>query len=59
MQTYAMPFFLRWVVKTLVIRYGGLQLFRKTVPLAIGVIVGDLLNRGVWSVVSLVTGGRL
>ena len=44
MQIYYMPFFLGWALKVVVIRYGGLRLYRATVPLAIGLIVGDQLN---------------
>jgi hypothetical protein len=44
-------FFGAWLAKTLVVRYGGLRLFRQTVPVAIGLIVGDLLNSVVWVVV--------
>lgn len=54
-----LPFFTGWACKTLVIRYGGLRLYRSTIPLAIGLIVGDLLNRGVWAVVALASGGRI
>ncbi len=54
-----MPFFVGWVCKTLVIRYGGLRLYRATIPLAIGLIVGDVLNVGVWTVVAVVTQGRV
>jgi hypothetical protein len=56
---YYMPFFIGWAAKTLVIRYGGLRLFRQTVPLAIGLIVGDLLNGGVWMLVALLSQGRV
>ncbi|MBE9565410.1 MAG: hypothetical protein IMF16_01520 [Proteobacteria bacterium] len=56
---YYMPFFIGWASKSLVIRYGGLRLYRNTVPLAIGLIVGDLLNGGAWAVVALFTGGRV
>lgn len=59
MHWYYMPFFLGWAFKSLVIRYGGLRLYRATVPLAIGLIVGDLVNQGVWSVVAVVTQGRV
>jgi len=59
MQWNYMPFFLGWAFKSVVIRYGGLRLYRATVPLAIGLIVGDLLNSGVWSVVALATRGRV
>jgi hypothetical protein len=43
----------------LVIRYGGLRLYRKTIPFAIGLIVGDLLNSGIWATVRVVTLGRV
>jgi hypothetical protein len=54
-----MPFFIGWALKSLVIRYGGLRLYRATIPLAIGLIVGDMANVGVWTVVGLVTKGRV
>ena len=56
---YYMPFFVGWALKTLVIRYGGLRLYRATVPVAVGVILGDMLNSGLWAVVALVTQGRV
>lgn len=56
---YTVPFFVGWAAKSLVVRYGGLRLYRATVPLAIGFIIGDMLNRGLWSVMSLVTRGQL
>jgi hypothetical protein len=59
MHWYYMPFFIGWLLKTLAIRYGGLQLYRRTVPLAIGLIVGDLVNQGLWVAISLAAGGRL
>ncbi len=52
------PFLLAWILKVLVTRYGGLRLYRKTIPLAVGLIVGDLLNSSVWNIVGLITHGR-
>jgi hypothetical protein len=49
-----MPLFVGWLAKTLVIRYGGLRLYRTTVPMAIGLIAGDLLNQVVWGVTQAV-----
>ncbi len=46
-----------WALKVLVIRFGGLLLYRRTVPLAVGFIVGDLLNGTFWMVVDLVVRG--
>ena len=56
---YWMPFFVGWACKTLAVRYGGLRLYRRTVPLATGVIIGDLLNAGLWALVGLVTLGNV
>jgi hypothetical protein len=56
MYMYWSPFMIGWIAKTLVVRYGGLRLYRATVPLAIGFIAGDLTNEVLWGVVTLVTG---
>ena len=58
MHMYYMPFFVGWLAKTLTVRYGGLRLYRKLIPAAIGLVTGDLLNEAMWGVVSLVTGSR-
>jgi hypothetical protein len=56
MYMYYMPFLVGWLAKTLVVRYGGLRLYRKTVPLAIGLIAGDLLNEILWGAVTVLSG---
>jgi len=56
MYMYWSPFMIGWIAKTLVVRYGGLRLYRATVPLAIGFIAGDLTNEVLWGIVTLVTG---
>ena len=50
------PFVLGWLVKVLVVRYGGLHLYRPTAQAAIGLIVGHVLNAACWSVITAVTG---
>lgn len=61
--TYALSylwssFVIGWLAKTLVTRYGGLRLYRHTLPLAVGLIAGDLLNVTLWACVNaLVRGG--
>ena len=52
------PFFIAWALKVLVTRYGGLRLYRQTIPLVIGLIVGDMLNSSLWSIIGLVTKGQ-
>jgi hypothetical protein len=56
-QSLWIPFFIGWMCKSLVVRYGGLRLYRRTIPLAVGLIVGDLLNKMLWAIVMLATGG--
>ena len=54
-----MPFFVGWACKVVVVRYGGLRLYRQTVPLAVGLIVGDFVSQGIWVVVSILTRGGI
>ncbi len=58
MHLYYMPFFVGWLAKTLTVSYGGLRLYRKLIPAAIGLIIGDMLNEVMWGLVSLATGTR-
>ncbi len=53
------PFFAGWLLKVLATRYGGLRLYRSTVPLAVGILMGEVLEAGVWAGVSLLTGGEI
>jgi hypothetical protein len=59
MQLYYMPFLVGWACKSLVIRYGGLRLYRQLMPLALGLIVGQLLNSGLWIVLAALTNGAI
>ena len=46
------PFLITWVIKSLVIRYGGQRLYRRLIPFFFGLILGDYLTGAVWSLVS-------
>ena len=50
-QWWYMPFLIGWALKGLIIRYGGLRLYQQTVPVAVGVIVGDRLANVAWPAV--------
>ena len=54
-----LPFVVAWLAKALVLRYGGLRLYRRTLPIVIGLIAGDVLNRSLWDIISLVTQGHV
>lgn len=43
-----MPFFIAWAVKTVVLRYGGMRLYRRTLPFFLGLILGDYIVPGLW-----------
>lgn len=59
MHTAWIPFFIGWLAKVLVVRFGGLRLYRRTLPVAIGLMVGDFVSQGFWLVVSLAAKGRI
>lgn len=42
-----------WAIKITVLRYGGLRLWRAAIPLFFGVIVGDFMVGGLWSLVGI------
>ncbi|MAF09568.1 hypothetical protein CMK11_03880 [Candidatus Poribacteria bacterium] len=48
--------FLGWVMKLVVLRIGGVQLYRRLRPAFLGMIVGDSVMAAVFLVVGLVTG---
>jgi hypothetical protein len=54
-----MPFFLAWLIKTLVLRYGGMRLYRKSLPLFLGLILGDMVNGGFYNLLAAVVNMRV
>ncbi|HZP82802.1 MAG TPA: DUF6785 family protein, partial [Chthonomonadaceae bacterium] len=51
-----LPFFLAWLLKVLVLRYGGMRLYRQSLPFFYGVIIGDFLAGGLTTLVGCFTG---
>jgi hypothetical protein len=47
------PTLLGWLLKALTIRYGGMKLYRTLIPFFIGLILGDYVIGGLWSLVGL------
>lgn len=45
-----------WLIKTLVVRYGGLNLYRKSLPFFFGMILGDAVVQFAWAMVMLALG---
>ena len=50
--------FVAWVVKTLVLRYGGASAYRKSLPFFMGLIAGQLFTLGAWAVIDILTAKR-
>jgi hypothetical protein len=49
-----MPLFVAWLIKLFVLRYGGLRLYRKAMPLFLGLILGEYAAGGVWSIIGII-----
>ncbi len=49
-------FFLGWLIRRLVQRYGGYAPYRRLVPMAIGVVVGEYITAGAFTLLDAVIG---
>jgi len=47
--------FIGWAVKSPILRYGGMQGYRRLLPFFLGLILGDCLNAIIWTIVGLAT----
>jgi hypothetical protein len=45
-----------WLIKVLVLRYGGLRGYRKLLPLFLGLMLGEYAVQGFWALVGVVLG---
>lgn len=50
--------FIGWMIKLLILRYGGARLYRSLIPPFLGLILGEFGMAGIWVIVDLVTGTR-
>lgn len=48
--------FISWSVKTILLKVGGIRLYRKAYPLFLGLILGEFMVGGVWVLIRLITG---
>jgi hypothetical protein len=46
--------FLAWLSKTVILRFGGISLYRRTVPLFVGLVVGQCVGLGMGLIVNLI-----
>ena len=45
--------FFGWLIKMLIMRYGGIKLFRAGIPFFIGLILGDYVIASIWALIGL------
>ncbi len=53
------PLFVVWISKLFILRYGGVSLYRRGIPLAVGLILGDYVVSILWALIGLVAGGQM
>ena len=46
--------FVAWVLKALILRYGGMKVYRLALPFFLGLILGDFVTGAAWSIVGTV-----
>lgn len=44
-------YFIAWALKSLILRYGGMRLYRQFLPCVFGMILGDIVTQTLWSLV--------
>lgn len=49
------PIFVTWLIKTLILRYGGMKLYRQAMPFFLGLILGEFAMAVVWATFSCLT----
>ena len=48
--------FLAWLIKSIILRYGGAMVYKKVVPFFLGLVLGQYTAAAVWFVIDLCTG---
>ncbi|MDR3707508.1 MAG: hypothetical protein P4L33_04350 [Capsulimonadaceae bacterium] len=56
MEYFWLPVFIAWLVKFTVLRYGGVKLYRATLPFFLGLILGDYTVGALWSLIGCLAG---
>ena len=47
--------FVAWACKAIILRYGGLNAYRRAIPCFLGLALGDYLLSNIWGILSILT----
>jgi hypothetical protein len=53
MQWVWFPTLIGWLLKALILRYGGIRLFRRGIPIFTGLLLGDIVIACIWSLIGV------
>jgi len=52
------PIMLGWLIKSLVMRFGGIKIYKRLLPGFLGLVLGEFAIKGLWVVIDMFTGIR-
>jgi len=53
MLTFWFPFLCAWIIKSLVLRFGGIDTYRRLAPFMLGMVFGEFMSAVFWSVMNM------
>lgn len=53
------PILLSFTTKTILLRYGGLSLYRRAIPFFLGLILGEYFVGGIWNILGIILSRRM
>lgn len=48
-------FFLGWLCKVMILKYGGVNIYKKIIPFFLGMIIGAFFSAGLWNIINFFT----
>lgn len=54
-----MPFLIAWLCKVIIVRYGGIKLYRRALPFFLGLVLGDYVISSVWALAGSILGVQM